>query len=523
MKRYSAFALLCTLIGCADATTGPGVEIGAAGAFTAVTYLDRNDNNVLDADESVLAGVPVVLVRGAADTVMRRVTNATGIAEFRNVAAGSYRVATASSAVTDSLTSSAQNEREITIAANDTAESLIAFVYPSATIRSARTLPLGKRVQLRVTALHGWSSFGDSTLHLTDSTGTLRATAVRPANFGAGDVVRVVGTTANVSGQPAIRDVTVLVVGVGSAPAPRSLTTLSAASANGGELDAALVKIANAAVVGWQVSAGDVIVTVNDGSGKLEVLMDRDAGLDLSRMERGATLNATGVLVPARTTSVWQLKPRSGSDIDLTLPLLSVGDVRSAEIGRRVRVKAAALHSWATFGDGTLHVKDGSGSLRAVAVQQVSVFAGDTVEVTGTVAAEAGQAVLRDAVAQVIAMGVVPAPENVTLSVGRTASGGRLDAALVRLPVASVTDTITVGRDFGLTLTLNNDTVRVILDADAGFAPAQYPVGSGLEVTGLLVPNVTGSAWLVKPRNRADVIIRSVPAAAARPRRIHLP
>ena len=499
------FSVLSVIAGCADATTEPGVEINTGGALAAVAYVDRNDNNVFDADEAPLAGVPVVLLRGTADTVMRRVTTAAGVAEFRNVTIGTYRVAVAPSPATDSLTASVSNIREITVAANDTVETVIAFVYPGVTIRALRQLAPGKRVQLRATALHGWSSFGDSTVHVSDSTGTLRVVGVEPSVFGAGDVVRLVGTSALVNDKPTLRDVRVSVVTFGSSPKPVAVTTATASTAGNGAMDAALVRITNASVVGWVTTGGDVIVSANDGSGRVDVVMDRDAAIDLSRLERGASLNTTGILVPARSGGGWQLKPRASADVELTLPQLTVTAARAAEIGRRVRIKGAALHSWASFADGSLHLKDATGTIRITGVPAVSVFAGDTVEVTGFIAAEAGQPVLREAIAEVMAIGNSPAPEAATLAAAANAGSGRLDAALVRLPSAEVTDTITLGRDYGLALTAGSDTIRVVLDADAGFAPGQYEMGARLEITGVLIPNATGRQWIIKPRSRNDV------------------
>ena len=65
---------------------------------------------------------------------------------------------------------------------------------------------------------------------------------------------------------------------------------------------------------------------------------------------------------------------------------------------------------------------------------------------------EAGQTVLEDVTVFTLGFGTVPAPETVTTGEAASADGGRLDANLVRLDSARVTDTTTVSGDFEVTL-----------------------------------------------------------------------
>src|SRR5690606_3821532 len=94
-------------------------------------------------------------------------------------------------------------------------------------------------------------------------------------------------------------------------PVPIVLTTATAARANGGQHDAALVSIKNASILSASTTAsGDRLVTVNDGSGPLDILIESSTGINTSQLVGGAFLTqATGVLVPV-AANTWQLNPR---------------------------------------------------------------------------------------------------------------------------------------------------------------------------------------------------------------------
>jgi hypothetical protein len=164
-------------------------------------------------------------------------------------------------------------------------------------------------------ALNDWAAFADSTVHIADETGSLRTVRVRPANIFAGNRVRMLGTLAIRDGQPVLSNVTPAVIGQGILPLAPNLPTLQAASANGGALDAALVRISQATISAINSVAGDLVLTVSDGSGPLEVVLDRDLGFSPGSFAINRVINATGVLVPSGQSGRWVLKPRSTNDL----------------------------------------------------------------------------------------------------------------------------------------------------------------------------------------------------------------
>jgi hypothetical protein len=187
--------------------------------------------------------------------------------------------------------------------------------FATVTVAQARSTQVGRIVSVNGVALNSWFTFGDSTVHIADATGTIRAVRVAPVNLLAGDSVRLLGTVAARDGQPVLANVTASVLGVGVLPLAEVVTTAKAATADGGRLDAALLKVINATISAVTNVAGDVILTVNDGSGALEVVLDRDVGFALGGIIVGARLDVTGILIPNAGGLGWRLKPRQQSDL----------------------------------------------------------------------------------------------------------------------------------------------------------------------------------------------------------------
>ena len=59
---------------------------------------------------------------------------------------------------------------------------------------------------------------------------------------------------------------------------------------------------------------GDFVMTVDDGSGPLEVVLDKDITFNLTPLIGGVVVDVTGVLVPTGG-GAWQLKARSAGDV----------------------------------------------------------------------------------------------------------------------------------------------------------------------------------------------------------------
>ncbi|MCH7476332.1 MAG: hypothetical protein IIA27_16935, partial [Gemmatimonadetes bacterium] len=115
-------------------------------------------------------------------------------------------------------------------------------------------------------------------------------------------------------GQTVIADVVSFTLAFSRVPPPVEITTLVADGADGGVLDAQLVKVIDATIGTTSTVGGDFVMTVDDGSGPLEVVLDKDITFNLTLMVGGTIVDVTGVLVPTGA-GTWQLKPRGSGDI----------------------------------------------------------------------------------------------------------------------------------------------------------------------------------------------------------------
>jgi len=194
-------------------------------------------------------------------------------------------------------------------------------------------------------------------------------------------------------------------------------------------------------------------------------------------------------------------------------PYRSIAQVRTGTLGARVFVAGVALHGLATYSDTLLHVVDTSGSLRAVRVRPSPVAAGDSVRLRGRIAERDGQRVLDDVTVFVVGAAFIPTAPVVSTVVADAAAAGALDATLIRVLDAAITDTATVAGSLTLTVNDGSGALTVLLDraADDSFRPpfvaGRWDAGVRFDLIGVLVPRGPG-AWALRPRTGFDLIPR---------------
>jgi hypothetical protein len=199
--------------------------------------------------------------------------------------------------------------------------------FPTLPIEEAREQPVDTRVIINGRALNAWSTFGDATVHVRDSTASIRAIQVPQANIQPGDSIQVIGTITMLTGQPVLRFVHTTIVEAGiEPPVADSLDTATAANADLGRLDAGLVRFVDAVIQDTTRNAdAELVLIASDGSGAVRIVLDRDISFSLNWPRKdgqlqyiGTRIDAAGVLVPrAQGTGEWVLKPRGTSDIQL--------------------------------------------------------------------------------------------------------------------------------------------------------------------------------------------------------------
>jgi len=500
--RAAALAVLVS--GCQNAGQDRVLGIAATSEVRGLAYFDADRSRSFDTTDTRMPGLRVFLsARGTSVTVATAVSDAAGALRFEGVPVGRYDVSVDQASAGDTVVVVRVDTAQIDLAPGDTVPVTVGVSYPLVTVADVRSAVAGRRVFVAGVALTGANVYADTTAHMVAQSGPLRLVRVFSGLFAAGDSVLARGTVGLRDGQSVLRDVSVFTVGIGTLSAPDSLATATVTNANGGVLDAGLVRAGSTFQDSARVGR-DLALNVNDGSGVLRVLLDADITFQLAYLVNPARVIATGVLVPAPAPGTWYLKPRSDLDLEIRVDVLPTVQVRQAPVGTRVFVDGVALSRPNLFGDSTFHVADSAGAIRVVRTVQGNIFAGDSIRVAGTVATRDGQVVISIPTTFRLGLGTVPIARLVTAAEAASAIGGVLDGALVRVR-GTIQDTSTnaVG-DFRAVLLEGTDSITVVLDGDIGFSTAGWAVGVMADVQGLLVPE--SGIWVVKPRAPGDVL-----------------
>lgn len=502
IASLTALLALAGVLTACDESAERVLGINATGNLRGSAYLDRDGDGKRTQVDSVFRGLRVaILPNNGSAPVATVVTDSLGQFHAKKLPVGNYWLSPDQASVGDSVHVERIDSARVTLAANDTAESVIVIGYNTPSLLQIAILPRGTRVAFFATALNNWSSFGDSTVHFADPTGAIRAVGLPPSSIAAGDAIRATATVGENAGKPALTNLTVVSRASGDLPLPLEVTT-AAASRAGGRLDAAQVRIRAAIVLGASsLAGGDVLFIVDDRNGPLDVLVDASAAIATSLpVTPGAELDVTGVLVPGNDGSGrWRLKPRFTGDVIVRYLPVTIASARTRQPGQFVMVHGIVLNDLLTFGDRTVHVADATGAIR---VLNPSGFftVGDSVSVLGLLDIGAGvQPVLNGASFSVLARRAVPPPFALTTLRAATADSGQRDAALVRVSNTLV-DTIAGG---GRRLNDGSGFVDLV-------PPTFFPLpaaGARVDVTGLLVPVAPGR-WVIRPRSAADVVVR---------------
>jgi hypothetical protein len=318
-RQYGSLLLIGAVVAgaaCGNAGADKLVSITATGSIRGTVYSDDNGSGALDGSDRPIPGVTLrVIPLGTRDTVARPVTGADGGFATARLAVGRYVLVVPDDALGDSVEIVQFEDSVVTLLPDGEAAVTIGLGFPTVSIAAARALPAGRKLFVTGIALTSLGVFGDTTTHVGDASGAIRATRVQRAVQLTGDSVRLRGTMATRDGQPVIDDPQVFVLAIGRpVPPPEAVATGVAASADGGRLDAALARLAGITVADTVTTAAGFVLTADDGSGAVEVLLDADVSFDLAGLEPAVVVDVTGVLVPSGA-GIWVLKPRSDADI----------------------------------------------------------------------------------------------------------------------------------------------------------------------------------------------------------------
>ena len=319
---------------CGNAGENRVLAIQSTGRVAGLVYLDRDGDGTPNFADTVLAGIGIRLVAaGTIDTVARATTDAQGGFLMTGIVVGHYVLVVDTATVGDSVQVLRIDTSAVSLTRADSTETIdVAIGFPQVTIAQARLLPLGTKAFIsgvaltrELCAITACSfTFGDSTLHIADSTGAIRATRVKnifPPGITLGDSVRLLATRATDPAGPATWDNgRPIVFNAGPPAAPTVVTNALARTANGGLLDAALVRVLNDTIVDTArvVIGSDSLfqLTTFDGTDTLRVLLDSTHAIPsgFGAFTPGLVKRFDGVLIPV-SAGVWMLKPRQSNDI----------------------------------------------------------------------------------------------------------------------------------------------------------------------------------------------------------------
>lgn len=322
MKTTAAVAALVLALGaCSDATDIERLEISASGAVVGQAYLDLNGNGEAGAQDEPMAGVSVVLsgASGGAEIATAE-TDEEGVFLFEEVPVGRYTLAVAPGVLADSLVPVGE-AAPFDVVIEEPVELVIGATYPALTVQEAQAAEPGRRVFTTGIALNARQSFSDGRVFLKGAGGYLQATSVARSTpaVSVGDSVRFLGTTTREAGRPGLDDVTpYILVQQAQVPIPVEVSTETAATADGGALDAALVVIRTAVVSDTMTvtATNDFRFLADDGSGPTHVVLRSFLGIP--RPAEGDTVSAVGMLSPFDDGSgvvQWELLVRAPSEL----------------------------------------------------------------------------------------------------------------------------------------------------------------------------------------------------------------
>ncbi len=202
--------------------------------------------------------------------------------------------------------------------------------------------------------------------------------------------------------------------------------------------------------------------------------------------------------------------PPFGVVARLAFPEVSLRAARTLALGKRVFVRGIILAGVQSFSDTTAHLADTSGTLRLTEVSLAAGLTGnspgDSVVVLGRVGVRSGQPVLTMSRLIRIASRPAPIPFAVSTANAASANGGALDAALIQITSALISDTATVAPNFRVTVSDGTGNLTVLLDANILFLRTAFAPGRSMNTRGVLVPDGLGQ-WMLKPRVGNDVIL----------------
>ena len=324
VRALALFAVAAILLAaCSDLLVdSERLAVEATGTIHGLIYLDQDGSGSMTGPDDPVEGVRMLLVSAGSGSEVQAVeTDGEGVFSFPAAPVGEFRLVPDSASVPDSVQVFDLDEEPFVLAWGDTVQRTLRLSYPTYTLEEIQELEPGQRVFTQGIALNARVPFGDGVVHLRDGEFFLRSLSVDRMGLQPGDSLRFQGRTAIDQGRPVLEDVRPFMLQPSAQLVqPEEVSSEDAASADGGRLDAALVRIRDAVIQDTIPMGNHLTVVADDGSGPVDVFL-RDF-LQISR--EGMTPDsaqfdrAAGLLVPVEQgdgSLRWRLLPRGSFDI----------------------------------------------------------------------------------------------------------------------------------------------------------------------------------------------------------------
>jgi len=322
LAASTALALLLAG-GCEDLVVdGRGISVEGEGTVEGVVRLDMDGNGVIGGQDPPVPGIRMrLMAAGSGGVVDTASTNEEGLYRMTGVPIGDFRLVIDSTTLADNVQVFGLEPDPFFVAPQATVQASFGLTFPEVSLAEARALDQGERVFTRGIVLNQRPTPGDGVVHVREGNTYLRVTNVPSMTLAVGDSVRILGRTATSAGQPILEEATIIRLRLSDFTViPLEVTSAQARTAQGGSLDAALVRIRQAVILDTVSVGNHLRVTADDGSGPVDLFLREFINFNRTQLVPNEALfvQATGLLVPVQdgTGEIrWRLTPRATGDL----------------------------------------------------------------------------------------------------------------------------------------------------------------------------------------------------------------
>jgi len=251
MKRCARLIVMALVVAACDDSSATIPVIDATTAVGGVVYLDVDGSETLTArDLPVEGGIVILTSPGSGQVLAADTSLSSGEYLMEDVPVGTVDIAADSSFLADSLLQVPLDTTRYSLTADEPLARSIGVTFPQRSVRETRDETAGITIFTQGVVLNARGQAPGGAIHVEGPDATIRVLVPPAVQPSVGDSVRVQGRTAVELGQPVLQNGRLFGLVAGARDVvPQTITLDQAESADGGELDAALVAVTEGTVV----------------------------------------------------------------------------------------------------------------------------------------------------------------------------------------------------------------------------------------------------------------------------------